>query len=458
MEECGADKVVIVSSARFSDQVSYIAKVLGSCLRGGVAVESISDLPGAVDPVSIKSIVDRLRKFRPSDRVYFVSSAGSRLEVSVYSMALRRDMVDVIYIHFYWGPWTGGFYPFTPKPLQPIYIIHPGAGYSCKSDTEPRISLDCLEKLLNLATGGRLRKTVYRAQLALNKEIRGDRCCYEADLERCSCKPMRITMRMPRAGGNIEVEVDDYCSPNKVVEAIDELWRLFRNACPHGERNRYCELGELILRASGVVQPVVGDVESLGNRGLEGIARGRAISDALNSVERDIVIDTNIVYSGIHNQLYESERLRERIVIPNCLLAEMYRHQLEGKAGVDRVKGELSNLLVNEIKDSFKPRILYQANTLPCEVGVGMALAGRSDHVFATADVLAYERIPEEFGVPAVRIDVEPVSRVEFGRDEGMRRVSYSYYALAQYRALSRELSGVIGKHAGDFSFNAVFV
>jgi hypothetical protein len=216
------------------------------------------------------------------------------------------------------------------------------------------------------------------------------------------------------------------------------------------DRDHFCRSLELVLKASGIAHNVVDDVRLLDSVGYSEVVDkndllDRSLLDAITKIEKDVVIDTNIVYNGIHTQMYEAKNTIHKINIPNCLLAEMYIHQVEGKVGFERLRGEISNILVKELKESFNPRILYPVTTLPCEVGVGMHLAGRTDYIFVTADSNAFKKISSEFNIPSIKTKLVSISDVVFYRDQDMRKISYAYYALAQLKALVDLLNRSIG-------------
>ena len=66
-----------------------------------------------------------------ADGVVVVVSPAGRWYAAALGVAgtaeARECPIDVVHVHFYFGPWTGLVYPYTPRRLHPIIVMHPEA-------------------------------------------------------------------------------------------------------------------------------------------------------------------------------------------------------------------------------------------------------------------------------------------------------------------------------------------
>jgi len=147
-----------------------------------------------------------------------------------------------------------------------------------------------------------------------------------------------------------------------------------------------------------------------------------------------VAIDTNVVYGGLHTQLWEYPEHVHSIVMPYCLLLELYAHEAQARDAYEKLRSELVGLLISEVRE-LRVAVDYRVGQRPCEVG--MALESDPRAVLVTADVRAYHKVFKDLRRRAVLLTPKPLNEVRFTHSENSRRASYAYYAIAQLKALS---------------------
>ena len=221
IEVCKPNKVVIMTSHRRCDDVRTLIDKLRKYYEGeSIEFLDYCSIPDVETSLSqIPSVIDRLRPLikELEDDVYVVASAGSRLELASLSMIIDRSRTEVLYISFLFGPWSGTYYPYTPKPLQIVHEIHP-LGKELIPGPYPRIRSH--GELLQQTTS--LRKAVLSTQYTINQLISDSRCIGTTDGIECSCRGMDIRIF---SGGvpKLDIHINDYCSYDEVVDKVIEL-------------------------------------------------------------------------------------------------------------------------------------------------------------------------------------------------------------------------------------------
>jgi hypothetical protein len=429
LELCGGGKAIIVSTARIGDEARSVVEKVRSI---GLDVEAFHIFPDedTSNPEDIARAVNIVRSVVGSCKEVCVDvSSGSRLEVASATTALSKDLsipVAVTYTSFGWGPWRGLFYPLTPKPLQKAYLLT-----SARSllNTSTSIFYAEARDYIDLARiGSELRKGVAEAQYNINKQL--DTPCY-ADSEsiECSCRGLEISISIGSAAP-IHVKVGDYCLWRDAVEAIAKIAEGFRSRRNRLQENVAKAL-ELLLRVAGVYQLVVDECSD--SSMCDGY-RDTIFIDFVRALGERVAIDTNVVYGGLHSQLWEYPEHVRSIVMPYCLLLELYTHEAQARDAYEKLRSELAGLLISEVRELRVP-VDYRVSQRPCEVG--MALESDPRAVLVTADVRAYNKVFKDLGRRAVLLTPKPLNEVRFTQSENSRRASYAYYAIAQLKALS---------------------
>ncbi len=438
------DKVFIISSQRRCDEVRELTSKLKEYFKGyDIDFIEYCGIPDIETSLSnIPYVTDGLRTLIRSldGDVYVISSAGSRLELVSFSMLIDRSRTEVLYISFFFGPWSGAFYPYTPKPLQIAHEIHPidrGLGQG------PYPHIDNHEELLSKFAMGRagittLRRETLIAQYIINSSIQETLCIDTRDHSECSCGGLRIEVCSNRIPV-LSIDINDYCSRDQVLNGISSLCEGIEKL-----RNRLSDqqfkILKLIMNFTGICLPIVEECSFY--KGVEGYV----LIDALKELRKPIGIDTNLAYFGIHTQIYEDPITMGRfLVIPLCLYLEMYKHQAQVTSILDELRASIASLAIEELR-FWNLSVDVEASHTPCEVG--LAMSSRGKYVVATGDRRAYEKLMKFLNIDSILVRTVSISRAKFKTNEHSRKVSYAYYALAQLKGLLRikEVVNTLGK------------
>ena len=439
LELCCCSRVYVISSLRHRDEVSKLCELLNNLIDGieFIALPIVPDVENTPERISeVMRVLKGLEALK--GRACFTASAGSRLEVASYSSLIRRSLTDVIYVSFLWGPWVGTYYPFAPKPIQVTHILHPGIE-SFRECGEGYLRLSKLSRLLSkyFSRLPRLRYEVLSNQLIINAGI-SSKCI---DHEGINCRCGSLVIKLVFKGEElINYELSDYCSWSEVVKSTEELSKEVNELCiNYGLGDLRCSLTTTLINVAGIRLLVIDDYVGTELSGL----KGYSLTDAMELINDYLLIDTNVVYGGIHNYLHENPVLARKVVVPLSTYVEMYEHQVHvGNDSYRVVRAELSKLLINELS-YFKPVIKEDVVVTPSEVGI----ATTKDYIAVTSDRRAFNNLYKWLGRKAILTKSEPVAKVKFKVNEWSRRVSYSYYAVTQLRALSKLLRNIMSKH-----------
>jgi len=437
LEVCCCKKVYVLSTSRHSNEVKELCRLLGR-LIGGIEFKALPIIPDVEEsPELINEVAVRLKELGlGKEPACFIASAGSRLEVASMALILDRSLTDVIYVSFLWGPWGGTYYPFTPKPIQLVHILHPGieAFNSCTT----KLNIRNLEDLLNSSTTSRLRKEVLKSQLLMNYELNTKCVAHKNDIS-CKCPKLMVSISY---GGRelISIEISDYCSWDEVIKLCSDLNREVTFLCDSVNQDVLCSTLSTILNVSGIRLLTIKECMNVKCVNTEGLA----LIDFLRDINDVIIIDTNLIYQGIHNYLYEHPMASNIVSIPLSTYVELYEHQVHASHMnlYAEVRAELSKLLLTELS-YFKPRTEVRATVRPSEVSIALIPEG----VAVTSDRKAYERLYKWLGRRSILTEPTSLSDVRFKSNERSRRVSYAYYSIAQLKALSKLLSNVLRKY-----------
>ena len=427
IEVLDVDKLVLVSTSRWRSEV----EALRSCLEGSVVRKVVVDYgfpDPLIDPYSFGTDVARKRIeniLGSEENVCIATSSGSHLEISTALEVLKPRCS--VYVMFGWGPWRGAFYPYTPRPLQLAYI---DGEYPARDRIDSSLTTkiaDALRRFLSLEP--RFRRAVLEQQLAINMQIQHPLAFpYGSRYGSTGCLEVSISISID--GRTVVAHtIDDYCDMRKVVDGVTHIGRRIAETCleelslsrSRKRASSSISLLSTIARFSGLLIPAASDSRRL----LIDIAR--EIGDA-------IAIDTNLVFDGIHSQLYEYPEVARRLVEPLCLELEVYTKLAEARDDVSRVEAEIGRIGIEELH-SFPLVKDYSASYTPCEVSLYL-----SRYIVATGDRVAYEGLlKKRRDGKTILIESLDLKSVDMGSDTDIvRRASYAYYAIAQLASLRK--------------------
>lgn len=467
LEVCRCGEVLILSTRRRGREAGDLASRLGEALAGlGVRVEALPEVPDVdTAPEDIPKAVrwfreEVVRRVLKGRVACFTASSGSRLEVASASMALPRGSSDVIYVGFLWGPWRGAHYPHTPKPVQPAATIHCHDG-TCSDMLEPpgtfRGVVDAVVRAVPLPPNmPRLREAVLEAQASINREacVALNPCVATQDLSRAGCPEpcgaLRIVIRVGDAPP-IVAEARDYCSWGDVLDAAAQVVEGCLRIEESGRFKRWeVSVATTIIDLAGfrqlTIEEVTGSVWCVG--------RGYALGEAIAGLPPGwtALLDTNVVYKGIHNQLLDyGPQATFKTAIPACALIELYEHRAQTagrtpeEAALQKLRAGIAELVAEEA-GTLISKVVREANAKPCEVGIALEAGSRRGIAPITADRPAYENLLKNTAEAAALTTPTPINKVKFKTNEKSRRTAYAYYAIAQLKALNNLLQPQLTK------------
>jgi len=313
-EEYSADKYVILETG-VDENVLRILRRWISRLSDNVRVERV---PSTLDTITVRedkylqTLRDILDKHCDEASVLLVSSASRRLAAALSVAALYKSACGghtIVHNDFYFGPWNGLPYPYTPLRLEPLHVIHPvhdpqprgpAAGRAPKvlDDTAPfdrrlpplRATIAELARRLNQAAWTSL---VYprssgeprcgKLSITIDGTLVGEAdLCWIEDME-------RLALKLANRLSHMEQE---YRLPFRSVLAWTGLANVY--AQMDGER---IPLAELVTR-------------------------------------HRVIADTSLIFYGLHRYYWEGARIE----IPDCAIKEVHKRFAESikKGRVER--------------------------------------------------------------------------------------------------------------------------
>ncbi|MEM1526810.1 MAG: hypothetical protein QXH10_09760 [Ignisphaera sp.] len=396
-------------------------------LVNGIGFEVHGLFPDPSDLNSFDGLAEKvlnvLKRLREKGRVVIATFTGSRLEVSttvLSALRIREDIV-LVYIPFFWGPWNKLFYPFTPKPLEPITILHPNSE-DVKNMVKPMnsyaIDRNTAEFLLErMGISSKLRKGIAYAQHKLNLEFAPSTLLHPTDTK---CREITISITV-KGILKVSSRAADYCNHNEVIDMVNNLG--VNLAEFFSENNYESRAINLLLKFSSILLPTIEECTFDCTN-----YRNTILTDFIPLINEETLVDTNIIYSSLQTLLYEN---KENIVIPLCAYIELLKHKAHFENPYEKLRSVIADLALEGIK-AMKLNIDEKAFQQPCEVGIAL-----TNKVAVTCDRKAYEEIFKAMKVKAVLVQLKPLKEVKFLKRENDRRIAYAYFALTQLKTLT---------------------
>ncbi len=280
-ERGGFDRVVLLVSplARRGDVDR--ARWWAERLAGAGAVEE-AEAPAPGDPGAVGRLEQLLSDCRGGA---VLVSAASRWLSAALALAAPRDTCSIVYVSFYFGPWTGLVYPYTPWRLEPLHVLAGPRLRGGKGDGAAAAHAPPAWGAEELLGGGLppLRAAVAEAARRLNKAYAG------------GCRRLRV--RLDAAGIDKVIDLGD---PEVLAVAAEELAKGVAGLKLPGDR---------------------GSLRSLA--AFTGLAELHGLEKA-GSVGR-VYVDTSLIYYGVH--VYRWEGLG--VAVPECAVAEAEKRLAE---------------------------------------------------------------------------------------------------------------------------------
>jgi hypothetical protein len=300
----GVERLVLAPTRR-ARQVAGEARGLLQRLPGVDVVESTLPEVAEEGVADLARELDAILEGAGGGVVLAVSAASRFLAAAAFAAAARAArrgvQVEVVSVHFHFGPWTGLPYPYTPRALEPLVILHPAQrlGPQGRDASRHAPQLD----------GG------------------GQDCGLPGKgvLPPLRCAVAELTRRLNGAP-----------QPRAV---LDEEWRcraarvLVRYEGRDVARAGLCDRGS-VCRAAGRLASVIGDIASRGcgrpecGRWVEawlGLKRVEAEGGGDLSEAGRLLLDTNLIYWGAHLYAWSGAAL----AVPECAALEIEKGAAE---------------------------------------------------------------------------------------------------------------------------------
>ncbi len=412
--------VAIVSTSAWIDKVRALVEAIESVgLRARAYTEFPDPLvnPRGFSMDSASSYVKKVMSELGGEACIAVSS-GSRLEVAIsVAEALGQP---ILYVSFGWGPWNGSFYPYTPRPIEIAYLAK---GARARERVEPSIVEKlgkAFEGLLGERKVPRLRRLALSTQLEMNAAIPSPL----VDGYGGECPSLKIKVGTKR--GSCIATASSYCDPSEVVKAVSEVGKCLLEESGKsfdsltGSRDPVTSLATTVAEVSGILLLVDENNELF----VDSLPKFRASCS-------EVDVDTNVVFGGLHAQLYDKPSSVRDLLLPACVDLEIYRKLVEARGREELLEATLGQLALEEVKSFGLPRDL-EASSVPCEASLYV-----SKHSIATADRRAFERLLSS--KPCAKLlRLAPISEARMEPGYELRKASYAYYAVAQLGAIAK--------------------
>ena len=427
-EEYGIDKLIVLATPRTRRDSCTALEALRVLGFEGVVVEA-SDEPGLLERAARRR-VEFLAPRVGSENVVTCISPGSRRLAA--ALALASSGTSIVHLDFWWGPWQNLAYPFIPRPLEPLYIIHP-ASYG-KTELDARCcsySCDGVLQQLGRALGGRfdlkgLRGCVARKACELNVKCKG---FVRHHYQEARCSGCKITLTTPI--NNLAIIVEDWCDPESWIEAAKSLAeRIPPSTSPTSKIPLLAT--RLLAAASGFYWWIV-ELDGEGQR-------------LLFEMSSPIAVDTNLVYKGVHVELL----MGARIALPWAVVAEIERGFAEALKRASGFQVEktlprlIAGLLLREVR-RYAP--ILPSGPPPADTAmIRMDPLILENYVLVTEDTGAYNLWRQYPASRIARIARAQLSSEpwDWDRLDARMRAARAAYAIIHMACLAEQLASLL--------------
>ncbi len=439
-EEYGVDGFVIITTNRSSGFVNRVLGVLEEFtgkgleeLLGNIGFEQVCDWVTDRDCMTERMVGNVLERVLRDYREVIVSFTPSsrRLAAAIAMASAYAHMVSrrerglalpkVVHVDFVFGPWAGAPYPYVPRFLEPIIeILPPGQAWDSGENSIrvglaglfPNLSAEETQRRLHAresgytrycrlpwgGRGGPLRCAVLELARRVNAVSTVPVRISAGRGPSCGGEPLSISVRSEVTGDKWEVTIGDPCDRENVLKGVrdlvgrscqflDDLWDKLRmqGKVKTHRRNAFRQL----LYMSGLGQPHVKKCHGPACR--PGVQESRLL-EALQSVGRPVVADTNMIYGGIHNCAGQGIQ----VLVPYCVFYEVtaiYAESSKGKRWLDSADAVLDTIAYYALEETLAVRGELVSSPIAhrCEAAIPSIDPVRLAHtVLATRDQGAY--------------------------------------------------------------------
>ncbi|MEM1853203.1 MAG: hypothetical protein QXR56_05890 [Thermofilaceae archaeon] len=368
--------------------------------------------------------LNTFQSFLSRGKALAVPTSGSLVGAVALTLASARTGADVGHVLFPFGPWTGFFYPYVPRYLQPMRVLGDPPEPARRAFSRDG-AVEYLEEEAPFPT--RLLKRIASLCVDLN-------------------------LSLPQTW------VNDYSTPKlalELVEAVEggELSKTLYLSTTAG-LVPVCELARLPVKGEAPTARVRKSIsvhpppdrrlfEDFAAEALSAIAWGeprcrevgwlyRLVGFEMLDLGQDerYLIDTNVIYSGVHNVV---RLLGPRIHVPYCVHAEVLNRVAESRKACERLLAE-ALLMAYEVVEAFASKV--PSTQYKCDISIpSIDPELIKDLTVLTADKRAYALWR--------KLAISRYTNVKL-MDDGMFRPASegeSHFALIQLAAILCELA-----------------
>jgi len=437
VESFGVEEAVVFFSEFAQEEALRVQRFAERLF--GVKV-SLKPLPGSLGEAK-ETLAGALTK----DSVA-VPTAGSVLGAVALTHAADRVGASIVHVMFPFGPWTGLFYPYVPRYLQPILVIG-------RAEVKPRaFDAKQAENFLgdkdNTYITTKLSRALARVSLKLNSSLRdlwvNDTRVPELALELCDEvgeKSVSHSVYLKTPQSSVQV-----C---KLAETPRQPEARTLPLLPQMQKSTRCLVGTGSASREAVQRLFLEAFYTLAS-GREACLRSRDASreQAFKSSLGELyslagfelltlnpygvyVVDTNLVYMGIHNLVRPGG---PRIIVPYCVRYEILDKLTHSKSPCARYTVLLAKLALEALEG--------QASRLPSNAAsCDMAIPAVDPELLKGATLLSADRLAVDLWKSMV---LSRYTEVKLVRREDFRPATGAelHYAVAQLAAMLCYLRG----------------
>ncbi|MEM1509204.1 MAG: hypothetical protein QXY49_00630 [Thermofilaceae archaeon] len=377
-------------------------------------------------PTDLQEAITVLEQALKQGKAIAIPTSGSLLGAVSLTLAASRTGSDIGHVLFPFGPWTGLFYPYVPRYLQPMQVLgdHPAprlhsfnkdmavayldgeAGDFTQSRLLKRLARICVDFNLSLQRLWINDSEIPKLVLELSEEMIEDKW-----LTRLLLKTFTSTLELCRLR-EVKLKRGVTPSPRRVgIEADPQLKR------------------ELFAEFTGQAFAAIARAQSP-CRGLEWMYKLAGFSVLDLKPGETYLIDTNLVYQGVHNT---AKAGGPRVLIPYCVHAEVLNKVAESKHYCEKLTAE-ALLLAYEVLEAYAGKV--PSMPYKCDV----AIPAVEPELIKNALILTSDRRAFELWNRLILSKYARIALVE----EGFFRppnLSEAHYALLQLAAMLCELA-----------------
>jgi len=307
--------------------------------------------------------------------VTIISPASRRLAAAL-SIATARALskhgeahIDIAHVDFYWGWWSGIAYPYTPRAIEPVTSMLSQGRFFSTGFRNP------CGKFQDLEQAAEAPKWMPGASPPLRR-------CLAELMRRMNLNDNMPNRTLDKSGGGVKMRIDlryrgheanieaDYRNVDDVCKAIARLYKVFKADEEMAEVFSWSGCSDLTAYGQGATTV---DLRS-------------------NQALKEVIVDTNMLYYGIHNLAY----MGCRIIVPECVSSEIENrvYEVAKRNRVESPREFMTCLAYLAMRDLMQlGASIYPSPTPPCDTAIPRIDPLLTDSkTIVTGDLRAYNR------------------------------------------------------------------